>query len=414
MSVLNPFRAFRPRAELAARVASLPYDVISSDEARELARGDRLTFLHVCKPEIDLDPGIPLDDDRVYARGRENLHRLITEGTLVRDAVPSLYVYQQRLGEHVQAGLVGLCSVREYEGGLIRKHERTRPDKENDRTRHIADCAADAEPVFLAYRARPEIGRLVDAVRSRPPAHDFVAADGIGHTLWVVSQEAERDAFTRAFAGVPCLYIADGHHRTAAAARHCRAMRARHPGARGDEPYEFFMAVVFPHDQVRIVDYNRVVRDLNGLTAERFLARVGERFLIEPASDPRPAAPHRFGMYLDGSWRQLTARPGTYPEADPIRGLDVSILQENLLAPILGIADPCTDRRIDFVGGTRGTAGLEKRCAGGWAVAFALHPTSLDDLMRVADAGGVMPPKSTWFEPKLRSGLTVHVFDATD
>ena len=411
MADLKPFRAYRPRPERARDVASFPYDVISSEEARELARGNPHSFLHVCKPEIDLPPEVDVHDDRVYAKGRENLYRFIAEGTLARDPAPCLYVYQQRMGGHVQAGIVGLCSMREYERDLIKKHEYTRPDKEDDRTRHVSESDAHAEPVFLAFRARPEIDALMSAAMARPPAYDFVAADGIGHALWVVSDAGEIAALTRAFAAVPCLYVADGHHRTAAAVRHGQAMRAKHPAAGPDAPHESFMAVVFPHDRLQILDYNRVVQDLNGLTAEQFLAKVGERFTVAPAASASPEAPRTFGLYLDGRWHRLTAKPGTYPADDPVRGLDVSILQENLLAPVLGIGDPRTDRRIDFVGGIRGTAELEKRCRAGWAAAFALYPTSLAELMRVADAGEVMPPKSTWFEPKLRSGLTVRVIE---
>jgi uncharacterized protein (DUF1015 family) len=411
MSVLRPFRAYRPRPGLERDVASFPYDVLSSAEARDLARGNPRSFLHVCKPEIDFDPAVSAHDDRVYARGRDNLRRLIADGTLVRDGQPCLYVYEQRMGGHVQAGLVGLCSVREYEQGLIKRHEHTRRDKEDDRTRHVAEGSANAEPVFLAYRARPALDALVAAVRARPAACDFVASDGIGHALWVVADPGEVAALSAAFAQVPCLYVADGHHRTAAAVRHGQACRARDPRAGGDAPHEYFMAVVFPHDQLRIMDYNRVVRDLNGLTAERFLERVGEKFAVGPVAGPRPAAPREFGLFLAGRWLRLTARPGTFPAGDPVAGLDVAILQANLLAPILGIADPRTDQRLDFVGGIRGTEELEKRCRAGWAAAFALHPTSLDQLMRVADAGEVMPPKSTWFEPKLRSGLTVRLLD---
>jgi uncharacterized protein (DUF1015 family) len=411
MSVIKPFRAYRPRPEQAREVASFPYDVLSSAEARELARGNPVSFLHVCKPEIDLDPAIDVHDDRVYARGRENLRRLIADGVLVREASPALYVYQQRMGDHVQAGLVALCSVREYEQDLIKKHEHTRPDKEDDRTRHVTEANANAEPVFLAYRASREIDRIVDAVRARPAAYDFVATDGIGHALWVISDPAEIASLVKLFAGLAALYVADGHHRTAAAARHGKLMRERHPGSRGDEPYESFMAVVFPHDQLKILDYNRVVKDLNGLSVEQFLAKVAERFVVGPGQAATPVTPHGFGMFLGGKWHRLEARPGTYPADDPIRGLDVSILQDNLLAPVLGIADPRKDTRIDFVGGIRGLAELEKRCREGWAVAFAMHPTSLDELMRVADAGVVMPPKSTWFEPKLRSGLTVNLLD---
>ncbi|MBI4864925.1 MAG: DUF1015 domain-containing protein [Candidatus Riflebacteria bacterium] len=411
MSVIKPFCAYRPRPELARNVASFPYDVLSSDEARELARGNPVSFLHVGKPEIDLDGSISLYDDRVYARGRENLYRMISDGTLVRDPAPCLYVYQQRMGAHVQAGVVVACSVREYESGLIKRHEHTRRDKEDDRTRHVTETNAQAEPVFLAYRAHRTIDALVDNVRGRPPVYDFVSTDGIGHALWVVSDRTEIDALVERFFEVPCLYVADGHHRTAAAVRHAQMTRGKHGGPGGQAPCETFMAVLFPHDQLRILDYNRLVKDLNGLTPDRLLERVGERFTVEPTATAKPAAARTFGMLLDGRWHRLQARPGSFPDADPIKRLDVSILQDNLLAPVLGVVDPRTDKRIDFVGGIRGMGELERRCREGWAVAFSLHPTSLDQLMEVADAGQVMPPKSTWFEPKLRSGLTVRILD---
>ncbi len=411
MSRIKPFRAYRPRPEHARDIASYPYDVVSSDEARELAKGNPHSFLHVGKPEIDLDPSISLYDDRVYAKGVENLRRLISTGELFRDAAPCFYVYQQRMGDHVQAGLVGACSVREYEQDLIKKHEYTRKDKEDDRTRHVTECDANAEPVFLAYRARKEIDALVDRVRARKPVYDFTADDGIAHPVWVVDDAGETADLERMFAAVPCLYVADGHHRTAAAVRHGQMMRGRIASRTGEEPFEYFMAVVFPHDQLRILDYNRVVKDLNGLTAPAFLAKVAERFDVAPAPDPHPPRPRTFGLYLEGRWHHLSAKPGTYPADDPVKGLDVSILQDNLLAPVLGIADPRTDKRVDFVGGIRGMGELEKRCRNGCAAAFSLYPTSLDQLMAVADAGKVMPPKSTWFEPKLRSGLLVRLLD---
>ena len=411
MSVLRPFRAYRPRPDLARAVASYPYDVVSSEEARSLAAGNPFSFLRVVKPEIDLDPAVPLHDDRVYATARANLRRFVDEGILVRDPRPTLSVYEQRMGDHVQAGVVGLCSVEEYERGLIKRHEHTRPDKEEDRTRHVSECDANAEPVFLAYRAVAAIDTLVDAIRARSPRDDLVADDGIGHTVWVVDDPAEVDALVRLFAAVPALYVADGHHRTAAAARFGQAARAAHPGAGPDAPFESFLAVVFPHDRLRILDYNRVVRDLGGGTPEDFIARVGERFEVTAADGPRPRAPREFGMFLGGRWHRLAAKPDTFPADDPVKSLDVSILQDNLLAPVLGIADPRSDPRIDFVGGIRGPAELEKRVREGWAAAFALFPTSLEALMAVADAGLVMPPKSTWFEPKLRSGLTVRLLD---
>ncbi|MGE5235235.1 MAG: DUF1015 domain-containing protein [Acidobacteriota bacterium] len=410
MSDIRAFRALRPTPELAVRVASPPYDVISSDEAREMAAGNELSFLHVVKPEIDLPADLDPHDDRVYAKGVENLRRLISHGVLIRDERPSLYVYQQRMGAHVQTGLVCAASCDEYARGLIKRHEHTRKDKEDDRTRHIHEQNANAEPVFFTYRKVKEIDALIDRARAGTPLFDFVSADGIGHTVWIVPADVTT-ALTAAFESVPALYVADGHHRTASAARVGLERRAANPHHRGDEPYNYFMAVLFPHDQLQIMDYNRVVRDLNGLTKEQFLEQVAARFSTSPSNQGRPDAPHRFGMFLGGSWYRLEARPGSYPEGDPVRALDVSILQENLLAPILGVADPRTDTRVDFVGGIRGLAELEKRVREGWAVAFALYPTSLDQLMAVADSGLVMPPKSTWFEPKLRSGLLVRSLD---
>ena len=411
MSVIRPFRGFRPRPDLAAQVASFPYDVINSDEARALAQGNPWSFLHVGKPEIDLDRAIPPYDDRVYAQAAANLKGFVEAGVLVRDPAPRLYVYQQRMGDHVQAGVVAACRVSEYESGSIKRHEYTRKDKEDDRTRHVTECNANAEPVFLTYRARADIDAVVDAVRARTPAIDVVTGDGVGHTVWVIDSDDEiRDVVER-FQTIGAMYVADGHHRTAAAVRNGQAARARNPNPTGDEPYEFFMAVVFPDNQLKILDYNRVVKDLNGLTPDQFLASVDGKFEVRPAKGPRPVAPHTFGMCFNERWWRLTARPGTFPADDPVRGLDVAILQDNLLGPILGIADPRTDKRIDFVGGIRGTSELERRCCAGCAVAFSMYPTSLDELMAVADAGKVMPPKSTWFEPKLRSGLIVRTLD---
>jgi len=410
MSDIRPFRALRPRPELASSVAAPPYDVINSEEARALAAGNAVSFLHVGKPEIDLPADVDLYDDRVYAQGVANLRRLMAEKVLVREDRPALYVYQQKMGEHVQAGLVCATSCAEYENGLIKRHEFTRKDKEDDRTRHVREQNANAEPVFFTYRKVAAIDALVEQVRRTVPLYDLVTDDGIGHTVWIVPAELTQQ-FVSEFAAVPALYVADGHHRTASAARVGIERKAANPRHTGDEPYNYFMAVVFPHDQLRIMDYNRVVKDLNGLSADEFLARLGEKFTVTPTDSPRPTGSRQFGVYLEGRWYRVEAKPGTYPAGDPVRGLDVSILQENLLAPVLGIADPRTDKRIDFVGGIRGLGELERRVAGGWAVAFALFPTSLDQLMSVADAGKVMPPKSTWFEPKLRSGLLVRTLD---
>ncbi|OQA38010.1 MAG: hypothetical protein BWY56_00464 [Acidobacteria bacterium ADurb.Bin340] len=411
MSQIKPFCAYRPKAGLAEKVASVPYDVINTREARQLAEGNPHSFLHVGRPEIDLPEGIDEHEDKVYATGVANLKKFIAEGTLVHDDKPCLYIYQQKMGDHVQAGLVCLCSVKEYEKDLIKKHEYTRKDKEDDRTRHVTEQNANAEPVFLTYRAVPYIDHVVDTVRKDAPDYDIVTPDGIGHTVWTVRDEVMIGELVAFFNGVPALYIADGHHRTAAAIRYGQARRAATPNATGDEPFESFMAVVFPHNQLKIMDYNRVVKDLNGLSPEQFLAKVGEKFDIAPAAQPQPEKAASFGMFFQGKWHRLTAKAGSFPATDPVKSLDVSILQDNLLNPILGIQDPRTDKRIDFVGGIRGTQELEKRVNEGYAVAFAMFPTSLDQLMAVSDAGQIMPPKSTWFEPKLRSGLLVRVYE---
>jgi uncharacterized protein (DUF1015 family) len=411
MSQLKPFRAFRPKAELAGQVASVPYDVINTQEARALAAGNASSFLHVGRPEIDQPEGMDEHDDQVYAKGAENLKRFIAEGTLYHEDKPCLYVYQQQMGDHQQAGIVALCSAREYENDLIKKHEYTRKDKEDDRTRHVTEQGANAEPVFLTYRAVPYIDRVVDIVRKGQPDYDIVTPDGIGHAVWTIRDEVVIGELVTFFNGVPALYIADGHHRTAAAIRYAQARRAATAEPTGEEPFETFMAVVFPHNQLKIMDYNRVVKDLNGLTPEQFLTQVGEQFDIAPAAQPQPEKVGSFGMFFQGNWRRLTAKLGSFPTSDPVKSLDVSILQDNLLAPILGIQDPRTDTRIDFVGGIRGMAELEKRVNDGAAVAFAMFPTGLVQLMAVADTGQIMPPKSTWFEPKLRSGLLVRVYE---
>ncbi len=405
---IEPFRAWRPRRELAERVASPPYDVLSSAEARLMAAGNDISFLHVNKPEIDLDPDVNSYAPEVYAKGAENLQRLIRDGVFLRERKPALYLYRQQMGNHVQTGIVAGASVAEYDADIIKKHEHTRRVKEDDRTRHIEATNVNAGPVFLTYRARPEIDALVDRLTAAEPTYDFVAPDGIRHTVWVVEDPESRDLLAAAFREVPVLYVADGHHRSASAARVCAERRAANPEHTGDEPYNFFLSVIFPHDRMMILDYNRVVRDLNGLSREELIERVRESFEITVADDGRPAAAHEFGMYLGGRWYRLKARAGSYAATDPVRSLDVAILQENLLAPVLGIGDPRADERLDFVGGIRGLEELERLVdGGGWEVAFAFFPTSIEQLFAVADAGLVMPPKSTWFEPKLRSGLLV-------
>ncbi len=408
MSTFRPFKGLRPIPELADKIASPPYDVINSEEAREMAAGNPLSFLHVVKPEIDLDPSIDLYDDRVYAKAAENFNRLIDEGSMVQDGAASYYVYAQEMGGHRQVGIVGCASADDYFNDVIRKHEFTRPDKEKDRTRHVDTLDANAGPVFLTYRASEEVDRLVAEITATDPENDFTA-DGVHHILWPVSDPQWAAKVEQAFAGIPVLYVADGHHRSASAASVRNWRREKNPGHTGDEEYNFFLAVVFPHNQMQIMAYNRVVEDLNGLSPAEFLEKAAEKFEVRESASPVPASPQQFCLYLEGAWHLLSAREGSFDAGDPVLRLDCSILQKNLLEPLLGIGDPRTDKRINFVGGIRGTEELERLVdSGKYAVAFSLHPTSIVDLMSVADAGQVMPPKSTWFEPKLRSGLVVH------
>jgi uncharacterized protein (DUF1015 family) len=404
---LNPFRAVRPRPDLAAQVAAVPYDVVNRAEAAELARGNPHSFLHVGRSDIDLPEDVDPYDPRIYRRAREALDQLIAAGTLLRDSKPGLFVYRQIMDGRPQAGLVGCVHVDDYERDLIRKHEKTRPDKEDDRTRHVLTLNANAEPVFLTYRGRAEIDGLVSRIiATSTPLYDFTAADGVRHTVWTVPDPA---ALARAFGAVPHSYVADGHHRSASAWRAGKELRAANPAHRGDEEYNWFLAVLFPADQLGILPYNRVVRDLHGLTPAELLRRLGELGKLTPAANATPDRSGVFCVYLDGAWHRLELDPAGIDRSDPIGSLDVSLLQDRVLAPMLGIGDPRTDKRIDFVGGIRGTVELERRVdSGETAIAFSLYPTTIEQLMAVSDAGQVMPPKSTWFEPKLRSGLFVH------
>ena len=411
MAIIRPFRALRPPVERAAEVSAVPYDVVNSEEAAELAKGNPWSFLHVSRPEIDLPPGTDLYADEVYAKAAENFQKLIAECPLVLDDEPSLFLYRLRMGDHEQTGLVACCSVDEYDGDRIKKHERTRRDKEDDRTRHLVTLGAQTGLVFLTYRGRDEIDAAVEEALASEPLYDFTAPDGIAHTLWRVPEPSR---FVELFDPVPALYVADGHHRSASASRARAELAARNPGHTGDEEYNFVLAVVFPADQLQILPYNRTVKDLNGLTPEQFLEAVRERFDV---TEGAAASPERgeFAMYLGGSWYGLRPPAGSVDASDPIKSLDVSVLQDRLLEPVLGIADVRTDKRIDFVGGIRGTAELERLVdSGKAAVAFSLYPTTVDDLMRIADAGEIMPPKSTWFEPKLRDGLVIHLIDSRD
>ncbi len=408
MAKIKAFTGYRPPQHLAAEVASPPYDVINSDEARRMAAGKPNTFLHVNKPEIDLDPAIDLYDERVYAQATANITRFVQDGLLVPDEKPCLYAYKQVMGEHAQIGLVVAAAVDDYDDDHIKKHEKTRKEKEDDRARHVDVTDCNAGPVFLAYKASAAVDTLMARASAGEPTYDFTAEDGIRHTLWVIDDDALIDELIAAFAAIDPTYVADGHHRAKSGSRVRALRRAANPQHTGEEEYNYFLTVLFPHNQLKILDYNRVVKDLNGLSKDAFLKAVAERFELSETDAPKPGRVHDFGLYLDGRWYRLTAKPGSFDENDPVGCLDVSILQHNLLDPLLGIADPRTDKRIDFVGGIRGLKELEKRVSEGWEVAFALHPTTMEQLMAIADAGQIMPPKSTWFEPKLRSGLVVH------
>jgi uncharacterized protein (DUF1015 family) len=391
---------------LAGEVASVPYDVVNRAEAAELARGNPNSFLHVGRSDIDLPEAIDPHDPRVYSKAREALDELIARGVLLRDNTPALYLYRQIMGEREQTGVVGCVHIDDYERDVIRKHEKTRPDKEDDRTRHVLTMNAHAEPVFLTYRGSREIEALYRPVLRTPPLYDFTAPDGVRHSVWRVPEPA---ALVQAFQAVPHVYVADGHHRCASAWRAGKELRATRPADGASEEYNWFLAALFPAEELAILPYNRIVRDLGGKTPAQFLEamrRVGRVSPTDPKSPPRSGS---FCFYLADSWYLLELDEGTIDRTDPIRSLDVSLLQDRVLGPVLGIGDPRTDTRIDFVGGIRGPGELEKRVNSGEAViAFSLYPTTLEQLMAVSDAGKVMPPKSTWFEPKLRSGLFVH------
>lgn len=404
MATLSPFRALRPPPALAARVASPPYDVINTREARALAAGNPDSFLRVSRPEIDLPEGTDEHADAVYAQGALNLADLVKRGVLVEDEAPRLFLYAQRMGRHRQVGLVACASVDEYDRDLVKKHEKTRADKEDDRVRHIDTLSAHDEPVFLTYRARADVDAVVAEVQQGRPEYDLVTGDQVAHQLWVVP-EAAAARLVAAFREVPALYVADGHHRSAAASR-VHAARRGQPGDHGQ-----FLAVVFPHDQMQILAYNRLVRDPQRRSPAALLAALQEVMDVEPAASPAPEHPLGFGVYLGGRWWHAHVRPGTFPAEDPVASLDCQIAQDQLLEPIFGIRDPRTSRDVDFVGGIRGHEELERRVdEEGWSLALHLFPTRVEQVMSVSDAGKIMPPKSTWFEPKLRSGLFAHPF----
>ena len=410
MAVMRPFSAVRPATELVGKVAALPYDVMNSEEAREMVKGNPYSFLHVDKAEIDLDPSMNIYDEQVYEKAASNLKKMQENGTYLQDVKPCFYIYRQIMDGRAQAGLVGCTSIDDYLNNRIKKHELTRADKEADRIHHVDTCDANTGPIFLTYRAQPGItARMEVWMEEHAPLYDFVSEDSIGHTVWVIDCEETIQAFQDAFAAIQDLYIADGHHRAASAVKVGIRRREQNPGYTGEEEFNFFLSVLFPDDQLSIWDYNRVVKDLSGNSAEEFMDKISAFFEIAPSNGRcKPQEKHTVGMYLGGKWYALKAKPGTFSEEDPVGRLDVSILQENVLSGILDIHDPRTDKRVDFIGGIRGLEELERLVDGGMAAAFAMYPTTTADLMSIADSGSIMPPKSTWFEPKLRSGIFIH------
>ena len=410
MAILKPFKAIRPKDEFASQVGALPYDVMNSEEAREMVKDKPYSFLHVDKAEVDLPQGIDIYSAEVYEKAKENLDALSEKGICKQDEKPMLYIYRQIMSGREQTGIVGCTAVDDYINNVIKKHEFTRADKEADRIRHVDTLDANTGPIFLTHRENKTVTDITENWKNtHTPVFDFVSDDGVSQTVWVVDDDTVIDTLVKEFAEIPYLYIADGHHRCASAVRVSERRRGNGEYDKNAE-FNFFLSVIFPCDQLKIMDYNRVIADLNGNTSEEFIAKMSEKFIVEEAelSPYAPQERHTFGMYLDNKWYKVTAKPEFINENDPVLCLDVSILQNNLITPILNITDPRTDKRIDFVGGIRGLGELERRCAEGMRLAFAMYPTSLNELMDIADAGQVMPPKSTWFEPKLLSGLFIH------
>lgn len=412
MAVFKAFKAIRPTEEMAEKVAALPYDVMNSSEAREAVKGNPYSFLHVDKAEIDLPKGTDLYSEKVYLKARENLSRLVSDGICFEEEKPCFYIYRQIMNGRSQTGLVGCASIDDYNNNIIKKHELTRADKEQDRINHVDYCDANTGPIFLAYRENKAVSEvLCNWQKNNSPVYDFVTEEGVRNTVWVIDCEKMTEKLTSLFAGIDYLYIADGHHRCASAVKVGAKRRKENPDYDGTEEFNFFLSVAFPSDELEIMDYNRVMKDLNGFTKEEFFEKVKESFDVEKYQGNgqyKPTERHTFGMYIDKEWYILTAKKGTFDENNVVESLDVSILQKNLITPVFGIEDPRTDKRIDFVGGIRGLGELERRAESDMVIAFSMYPTSLDELMSIADAGKIMPPKSTWFEPKLLSGLFIH------
>lgn len=411
MAIFRPFKALRPVPEYASKVAALPYDVMNSAEAKAMVEGNPYSFLHIDKAEIDLPEGTYLYSNEVYAKAAENLKNFENQRIMKTDETPCFYIYRQIMNGREQTGLVGCASVDDYIENRIKKHELTRADKEADRIRHVDTCDANTGPIFLCYKGKAEIDYLIDEYKKNEPVYDFVTADGISNTVWVINDSSVCEKLSAFLSEVGDFYIADGHHRCASAVNVARMRREQNPDFNGTEEFNFFLAVLFPAESLEIMDYNRVVKDLNGYTKEEFIERISSFFRVEKAPCDgvyHPEEKHTFGMYLEGKWYKLTAKAGSFDKNNPVEQLDVSILQKNLLTPTLGIGDPRTDKRIDFIGGIRGLGELERRVSEDMTLAFSMYPTTLDDLMSIADADLIMPPKSTWFEPKLLSGLFIH------
>ena len=410
MAIVKPFCGIRPVKDLASKIAALPYDVMNSEEAREMVKGNPYSFLHVDKAEIDLDPSIDVHDKKVYEKARENLDRMIKDGEYMQDIQPCLYIYRQIMNGRSQTGIVFCASIDDYINNVIKKHEFTRADKEEDRINHVDYCDANTGPIFLTYKEDDIATEVINAwVNTREPVYNFVAEDGISHIVWVIDNGIIVSEIVELFKDVQNFYIADGHHRSASAVKVGLKRRAANPDYTGKEEFNYFLAVAFPDNDLMVMDYNRVVKDLNGLTKDELINKLSEKFVVTESAEPvKPAKKHTFGMYVEQNWYLLEAKDGIYNAQDPIDSLDVAILQNNVLTPILGIEDVRTSDRIDFIGGIRGIKELERRANSDMKIAFSMYPTEVSDIMNVADIGEVMPPKSTWFEPKLRSGLFVH------
>jgi len=410
MALVLPFKAIRPQRQYAAQVAALPYDVMTREEAQKAVAGNDLSFMHVEKSEIDVPNGTRSDDELIYSTAKSNFARMREKGIVFQEKLPCFYIYRQQMGSQIQTGIVGVMSAAEYDAGKIKKHELTRKDKEEDRIRHVDTVNAQTGPVFISYMARPRINAIVKKIVAGNPEYNFTAEDGIIHTAWVVADTGQIEQIKKEFLQVDALYIADGHHRAAAATTVARQRRKPDNAAGSINEPDMVLAVLFPHDQLKVMDYNRAVKDLNGLTPEKYLEKITASFKVNKNYAAKsPQQLHDFGMYLGGRWYKLTIKDGMYDVKDPVASLDAAILQDHLLAPVLGISDPRTDDRIKFIGGIRGMSELERLVdKDGFAVAFSLYPTTMEQIVHVADAGAIMPPKSTWFEPKLRSGMFVH------